>query len=92
MRNICVRARPCWDRTLRTCFRFECKIATVSARARTRAANAYTKRGIVNSFPGTHMFVRARYKKCPQHEECIKEDCSKSDFKAVRVGVFNQYI
>ena len=31
MRNICVRARPCWDRTLRTCFRFECKTATDSS-------------------------------------------------------------
>ena len=79
MRNICVRDAPCWDQNservkcfkyklwLRTCFRVECKIATASARARTRAANAYTKRAIKNSFPGIHMFVQARYKKYPQH-------------------------
>ena len=51
MRNICVRARLCSDRTPRTCFCVECKTATASVRARTRAANAYTKRGIENSFP-----------------------------------------
>ena len=39
---------------------FECKTATASARARTRAANAYTKRDIENLFPGTQMFVQAR--------------------------------
>ena len=62
----CVRNAPCWDQTLRTCFRFECKTATASARVRTRAANAYTKRDIENSFPGTQMFVQAKNKKCLQ--------------------------
>ena len=48
---------------LLTCFRFECKTATDSARARTRVASAYiTKRGIENSFLGTQMFVQARKK------------------------------
>ena len=72
MRNICVRDTPCWDKLrervkcfeyklqLRTCSRFECKTATGSARAQTRAANAYTRCGIENSFPGTQMFVQAR--------------------------------
>ena len=36
---------------LRTCFPVECKTTTASARARTRAANAYTKHGIENPFP-----------------------------------------
>ena len=40
---------------------------TDSARARTRVANAHTKRGIENSFPGTQMFVQARNKMCFQH-------------------------
>ena len=47
---------------LRTCFRFECETATVSARARTRAANAHAERDIENSFPGTQMFVYPRNK------------------------------
>ena len=74
---------PCWDQNtervkcfeykllLRTCFRFECKTATEFARVLTRAANAYTKRGIKNSFPDTHMFVQAMYKKRPQQEQYI---------------------
>ena len=36
---------------------FECKTATAS-----RAANANTKRGIENSFPGIQMFVQASNK------------------------------
>ena len=48
---------------LRTCFHFERKTATGCTRARTRAANAHTKRGFENSFPGTEMFVQARNKK-----------------------------
>ena len=63
MRNICVRARSAGTE-LRTCFRVECKTATGSACARTRAANAYT-----NSFIDTQMFVQARNKKCLQHVE-----------------------
>ena len=75
MRNIGVRDAPCWDQNsecvkcveykllLLTCFRFECKTVSASARARTREVNAYTKRGIENSFPGTQMFVRTRNKK-----------------------------
>ena len=51
MRNICVRDAPCWDRTLRTCFRFECKTATASARARTRAVSAYTNVALKIHFP-----------------------------------------
>ena len=45
----CVEYKP----LLRTCFGFERKTATRSARVRTRAANACTKRGNDNSFPGT---------------------------------------
>ena len=46
MRNVCSSAE------LRTClmFRVQTVTATRSASARTRAANAYTKRGIENSF------------------------------------------
>ena len=51
----------------RTCFRFECKTATGSARAQ----NACTKRGIENSFPGIQMFVQARNKKCLQQCGCL---------------------
>ena len=52
MRNIFVRARPRWDRTLRTCFRVECKTATASARARTRTVNANTNVTLTIHFPG----------------------------------------
>ena len=45
MRNICVRARPCWDRNLRRVF------ASSEVLSLTRVANAYT-----NSFPDTQMF------------------------------------
>ena len=69
---------------LLTCFRFECKIATANVfsnrvqncnwlcPSRTRAANAYTKRGIENSFPSTQMFVQARNKKCLQQKNYIE--------------------
>ena len=75
MCNICIRDAPFWDQTfervkcfeykllLRTCFHFESNTVTDFERARTRAANAYTKRGIENSFPGSLMFVQARNKK-----------------------------
>ena len=90
MRNIGVRDAPCWDQNservkcfdykllLRTCIRFECKTATDSARVRTRAANAYTKRGIENSFPGTQMFVQARNKNCLQ-QICLNRFCVRFD-------------
>ena len=66
MRNICERDAACWDQTLRTCFRFECKTATGSAHAWTWVANAHKKRGIENSFPGTQMFPQAINNKCLQ--------------------------
>ena len=55
MRNICVHALPAGELSLR------------SARARSRATNAYTKRGIENLFPGTQIFVQARNKNCLRH-------------------------
>ena len=51
---------------VRTCFCFECKTVTASARARTLATNAYTKHGIENSFPRAQMFVQLRNQKCLQ--------------------------
>ena len=93
MRNVCVRDALCGDQNservkcfeykllLRTRFRLECKTATGSARERTRAANAYTKRGIENSFPGTQMFVQTMNKKrlhqtgCKEHFFVIESHC-----------------
>ena len=46
---------------LQTVTRFERKTAAAFARA-----NAYTKRGIENSSPGTRMFVQTKYKKFSQ--------------------------
>ena len=66
---------------LRTCWFYEYKTVTaLPVAALTGAENAYTKRDIENSFPGTQMFVQARNYECPQQQSSVlcSFDCGTS--------------
>ena len=63
---LCTRC-PCWDQTPKVSM-LRVQNCKCPARAVTAAGNAYTKRDIENSFPGTQMFVQAKNYECPQQQ------------------------